>query len=114
LFDLDALNAIHHKFHDLLDRLGGHVDAISYCPHEDQAACACRKPKPGMLLQLAERFGAEPDDVVIIGNAVSDLPAARSFGARVMLVASRGQGTDQDTFAFENLGQAVRTLLQDG
>jgi D-glycero-D-manno-heptose 1,7-bisphosphate phosphatase len=111
LFDLDALNAIHHKFHDLLDRIGGHVDAINYCPHHPDAGCACRKPKPGMLLQLAERFGSDMRNVVVIGRADTDAPAASAAGARALLV--RSVAHTGSAASFHSLADAVKALLQE-
>jgi D-glycero-D-manno-heptose 1,7-bisphosphate phosphatase len=114
LFDLDALNAIHHKFHDLLDRLGGHVDAVSYCPHEQADGCGCRKPQPGMLLQLGERFGALPQETVMIGTSGADLDAARAAGMAALRVQRGGEGSPADVAAFDSLARAVAHLLQEG
>ena len=91
--DLDQLNAIHHKLHDLLDRLGGHVVAIAFCPHSPEAGCDCRKPATGMYLQLAERFDVPLDTVIVIGTRLADVTAAANLGARPMLI-STGNGAE--------------------
>ena len=62
LFDMTALNAMHDKMHKAVSQLGGRIDAVFFCPHAQDAGCACRKPLPGMLLEIAARF-----DVVLEG-----------------------------------------------
>ncbi len=51
LFDLATLNRIHARMHDMVQRQGGRIEAVFFCPHRSQDNCACRKPKPGMLLE---------------------------------------------------------------
>jgi D-glycero-D-manno-heptose 1,7-bisphosphate phosphatase len=119
LLDLDTLNAMHHKLHDLLDRIGGHVDVIAYCPHRDDEACDCRKPNPGMYRQIAERFGVELSGVPVIGDSRCDLEAARAVGARPILVRTgMGEPTEQvmgdlqaDIEVYDDLAHAVGALL---
>lgn len=120
LFDLDALNAIHQKFHDLLDRVGGHVDAISYCPHGAEDGCQCRKPRPGMYLQLAERFAADAADITVIGAADADQQAAAAIGARTLLLRSAPTGdaaprvsATTDAPLFDDLAHAIGALLSE-
>lgn len=118
-FDLDTLNAMHRKLHDQLDRLGGHVDAIAFCPHQAGDGCDCRKPSPGMLERIAERFGVEPANAVVIGDSLRDIQAARSAGARPLLVRTgKGRTTEQQLGddivhidVYDDLTQAVSALL---
>ena len=56
LFAIEDLNAMHAKLQRLLARVGGHVDAIFFCPHTPDAGCNCRKPRPGLLHAIAQRF----------------------------------------------------------
>ena len=86
LYDMDTLNAIHMKFHRLLAKVGGHVDAIFFCPHTDADGCRCRKPLPGMIEQISQRYG-----VPIVGDSVRDLVAGVSVGAEPHLVLT-GKG----------------------
>ena len=59
LFGMDTLNAIHDKMVKSLAQVGGRLDAIFFCPHAADSTCECRKPKPGLLLQIAERFNVD-------------------------------------------------------
>ena len=57
LFDMAALNAVHARMLKSLAAVGGRIDAIFYCPHAPDEGCACRKPEPGLLFQIQERYG---------------------------------------------------------
>ncbi|MEM6985451.1 MAG: D-glycero-beta-D-manno-heptose 1,7-bisphosphate 7-phosphatase [Pseudomonadota bacterium] len=91
LFDLGDLHAVHRKLHNALDSLGGRVDAILYCPHRDGDECDCRKPKPGMLHDVARRLDTELVNVPVVGDALRDMQAAMAVGARPYLVRT-GKG----------------------
>jgi D-glycero-D-manno-heptose 1,7-bisphosphate phosphatase len=91
LFDMATLNAIHDRMHKAVNQLGGRIDAIFYCPHAQDAGCACRKPLPGMLLEIAERFNVSLKDVPAIGDSLRDLQAAAAARAQPILVMT-GKG----------------------
>jgi D-glycero-D-manno-heptose 1,7-bisphosphate phosphatase len=55
LFDIETLIRIHETMQHQLAEVGGHVDAIFICPCHPKDNCECRKPKPGMLLDISER-----------------------------------------------------------
>src|SRR5450756_2364763 len=80
LFDMTTLNAIHDKMHKAVNQLGGRIDAVFFCPHAQDAGCACRKPQPGMLLEIAERFNVALAGVPAIGDSLRDLQAASAAG----------------------------------
>jgi histidinol-phosphate phosphatase family protein len=56
LFDMATLNAIHQKMHTSAQQVGADIDAVFFCPHTQDDNCDCRKPKPGMMLEIARRF----------------------------------------------------------
>jgi D-glycero-D-manno-heptose 1,7-bisphosphate phosphatase len=70
---------------------GGQIDRIVFCPHGPGEGCDCRKPAPGLLLQLGEHYGIDMAGVPFIGDAERDLDAARAIGARPVLVRT-GKG----------------------
>jgi D-glycero-D-manno-heptose 1,7-bisphosphate phosphatase len=91
LFDMTALNAIHDAMQRAVHQAGGRIDAIFFCPHAGDAACECRKPKPGMLLEIGRRMNTPLEDVPVVGDALRDLQAAAAVGARPVLVLT-GKG----------------------
>lgn len=93
LFGMDTLNAINDKMVRSLAQVGGRLDAIFFCPHAADSTCDCRKPRPGLLLQVAERFNVALDDVPCVGDGLRDLQAAAAAGARPYLVLT-GKGEE--------------------
>lgn len=86
-----SLSAIHDNMAASIREAGGRLDAIIHCPHSPADGCACRKPRPGMLLTLAQRFGLALDRSTFIGDNVTDLEAGRAAGVASILVAT-GEG----------------------
>jgi D-glycero-D-manno-heptose 1,7-bisphosphate phosphatase len=94
LFDMATLNAMHDKMHKAVNQLGGRIDAVFFCPHAQDAGCACRKPRPGMLLEIGERFNVSLAGVPAIGDSLRDLEAASAAGARpVLVLTGKGEKT---------------------
>lgn len=119
LFDIGTLNAIHEKLCRELARYGGSLDGIFYCPHSPEQDCECRKPKPGLLREIAKRFQADLNGVPSIGDSFRDIEAARQMGAIPMLVKT-GKGVrtlDQHVgelhgiAVFDDLAHAVDALV---
>lgn len=86
LIDVASLNAIHKRMLKQLAAVGGRIDAIFYCPHAPTEGCTCRKPMPGLLEQVAERFGIEMQGVPFVGDTLTDMQAAMSAGCVPHLV----------------------------
>jgi D-glycero-D-manno-heptose 1,7-bisphosphate phosphatase len=91
LFDLDVLNQIHDKMHQLVSRAGGLIEAVFFCPHGPDDGCDCRKPKPGMLREISLRLRTDLKDVPAVGDSLRDMQAAEAVGARPVLVRT-GKG----------------------
>ena len=80
LFDMAALNAVHAFMLKSLAALGGRIDAIFYCPHAADEGCNCRKPAPGLLHQIEERYGIALKGVPYVGDRLRDMQAAQAAG----------------------------------
>lgn len=90
-FDISTLNAMHDKLRRELAELGGHIDIIAFCPHPPEAGCDCRKPKPGMYLDIARRLDLPLAGAAVIGDSLRDLQAAQQVKAQPILVRT-GKG----------------------
>jgi D-glycero-D-manno-heptose 1,7-bisphosphate phosphatase len=62
------------------------VDDIRTCPHSQEAGCACRKPKAGMLRAAARRWGIDLRRSYMIGDRTSDIVAGQRAGCYTILV----------------------------
>jgi D-glycero-D-manno-heptose 1,7-bisphosphate phosphatase len=117
LLDMAALNAINDKMYKALAQMGGRIDALFYCPHPAEANCECRKPKPGMFLDIARRFNMDLTGVPAVGDSLRDLQASAAVGCQPILVLTgkgaktkAAGGLPPDTWVYEDLAAAVRAL----
>jgi D-glycero-D-manno-heptose 1,7-bisphosphate phosphatase len=119
LFEVSTLNAIHDKMHRALAQIGGRIDAIFFCPHAQEANCECRKPKAGLLEEIAKRFNVDLKGVPNIGDSLRDLQAAVAVHAAPILVLTgkgaktqREGGLPSGTQVFADLAEAVRSIVR--
>ena len=121
LFDQAALDTMHAKMLGLVHEAGGHISRIVFCPHGPNEGCDCRKPRPGLLEQLAKHFDTSLAGVPVVGDALRDLEAAAAAGARPVLVRSgKGRKTEAalpERFAgvavYDDLAAAARALVDE-
>jgi D-glycero-D-manno-heptose 1,7-bisphosphate phosphatase len=118
LFDMAALNAINEKMYKALAHVGGRIDALFYCPHPAEANCICRKPKPGMLEDVARRFNVSLAGVPSVGDSLRDLQAAvAGGGAPILVLTGKGAktqaagGLPEHTRVYPDLAEAVRAII---
>ena len=118
-----ALQSMHRKMRRLVEKAGGRVDDIFYCPHAPDAGCGCRKPATGMLEQIAREFtlSLSNQDCWFIGDSMTDLQAAQRFGCRPVLVRTGNGGITEarlaespipGTLVFDDLAAAATALLE--
>ncbi|MFT5644744.1 MAG: D-glycero-D-manno-heptose 1,7-bisphosphate phosphatase [Janthinobacterium sp.] len=119
LFDMTALNAIHQKMHGLAQQVGATIDAVFFCPHASVDNCACRKPKPGMFDEIAQRYKTSLKGVPAVGDSLRDLQAAYDSGCAPYLVltgkgeyTNAGGGLPPGTLIFPDLALMVESLLK--
>ena len=89
---IDTLNRIHTRMLEHVHQKGGEIDAIMICPHGPEDNCECRKPKPGMFLELAQRLKINLSGVPAVGDSLRDVEAALAAEALPVLVKT-GKGT---------------------
>jgi len=112
LLDIQTLNAIHDKMHQQLAIHGGHIESILFCPHTPEEHCVCRKPKPGLFLDLQERLNIQLHDVPVVGDSLRDLQAAQEVDATPVLVRTgNGEATLATAVGLDNI--AVYDSLAD-
>ena len=73
LVDMASVNAVHLRMNKLLARKGGRIDAVFFCPHTPEEACQCRKPLPGLMRDIALRYGADLSHVPMVADTLRDL-----------------------------------------
>jgi D-glycero-D-manno-heptose 1,7-bisphosphate phosphatase len=119
LYDEETLAAIHRHMHERVRAAGGELAGVYYCPHLPDAACNCRKPRPGLFRALERDLGVTVRDAPYIGDRFSDVEAAEGVGARPILVRT-GTGAATEPLlgnrvvsVFDDLWAAARSLLDE-
>ncbi len=80
LLSLEDAHRLHASVVDRLSRHGVTIQDSRLCPHLASDACACRKPKPGMILDLCKTHNMSPETSILIGDSPSDIDAALAAG----------------------------------
>lgn len=113
------LKAMHDKLEKLLQTRGAGIDGIFYCPHGPEANCICRKPKPGLLFQIAKQFQIDLSQTPLVGDNISDIQAAKMANAKPVLVRTgKGEYVMQhfpealDVPVYDDLAHFVRETLR--
>jgi D-glycero-D-manno-heptose 1,7-bisphosphate phosphatase len=103
-----ALQAIHARVRSEALAAGGRLDDFLICPHVPADQCACRKPKPGLLLEAATRYHLDLERCVFIGDSITDMQAAQAAGCAWLLVRTGRQGATLDsTLALLGIGHVT-------
>ncbi|UQD96764.1 D-glycero-alpha-D-manno-heptose-1,7-bisphosphate 7-phosphatase [Bradyrhizobium japonicum] len=83
------IRSLHIWMSEELAKIGAQVDAFEYCPHHPEASvklyrtsCTCRKPKPGMITNIMNRFPVDSARSFLIGDKFTDIEAANGAGIR--------------------------------
>lgn len=118
LFDVQMLNRINAKMHRLVNEAGGHIDAVFFCPHGPDSSCKCRKPEPGMVIEIAERYRLPAQQIMMVGDSLRDLESVAKVGGQAILVRSgKGKKTEkkgglpEGSLVFDNLAAVAAHLL---
>jgi len=90
------------------------IDTVKVCYHADADHCACRKPKPGMLLEAAEEMGIDFSNSYLVGDRWRDVEAGHAVGCRVLFVdyGYREKKPEKPYLSVKSLPEAVRIILR--
>ena len=97
---------------------GGRIKGVFMCPHKQGGSCNCRKPKPGLLLKAEKELGISLEGAYFVGDKLSDMEAAISFGCKPVLVKTgyglntlSAPGLPENLECFKDLAEFVRNFL---
>ncbi len=91
------------------------IDDIMICFHVDADQCACRKPKPGLLLDAAAKYGIDLHASYIVGDRWRDILAGQAAGCRTILVDHHGISQERPStpdHTVTSLSEAATFILQ--
>ncbi len=116
-----VLEDMHRRLRAAVAQAGGRIFDVFYCPHHPDAACDCRKPAPGMILQAASRHRIDPAGAIMIGDNAKDIACGRNAGCGATILVRTGSGLKaekelaakglQPTAVADDLANAVEMIL---
>ena len=86
------------------------LDEVAVCPHDDADRCTCRKPLPGMLTGLAERWSVDLAASYMVGDSWKDVEAGRAAACRTIYVGPPGQWRSPPDVVAGSLPEAVARI----
>ena len=114
--DLDKLNK---RMLAEIEKAGGKIDELYYCPHHDKDNCSCRKPKTGLIEQEIKKSAINLKDTYIIGDDRRDIEAGKNMGMKTVFVLSGKRSLEeakswpvQPEYIKKNLLETVEWILE--
>ena len=95
LISLESAQEINRRIVEKVEQSGGRIDNVYMCPHSPSQDCECRKPRPGLFNQAQEELSLDLAQSTMIGDALTDLMAAKAAGIGRMGLVLTGRGADQ-------------------
>jgi D-glycero-D-manno-heptose 1,7-bisphosphate phosphatase len=114
----DDVMKLHAFIEDELQKAGAHIDRFYFCPHHPEAPllqyktdCACRKPKPGMVLRALDDLGIDPKKSYMVGDSARDICAGKRAGLTSIRIS--GDADPLDTTSCEEKPDLVVKSLEE-
>ncbi|WP_188207276.1 D-glycero-alpha-D-manno-heptose-1,7-bisphosphate 7-phosphatase [Alkalibacillus aidingensis] len=104
----EMLDEIHKKMTEEIKEAGATIKEVKACIHKPHEGCECRKPKPGMILDLIDRYDIDPNQSYMIGDREVDLEAGNAAGVTSLMVDDESPLAHQ---SFNSLPEAVDWIL---
>ncbi len=119
--DFETLDLIHQKMETELGKHGAYIDDLFYCPHhpdkgfpgeraEYKIDCNCRKPKPGMIFQAAEKYNIDLANSYMAGDDNRDVQAGINAGCIPVFLSKEGHFENNSVIIFNNLRDFAESL----
>jgi len=101
---LKNLETIHFNLVETVNKNGGAILDIFYCPHKPDENCECRKPKPGLIVQAKEKYAIDLLSSVMVGDNAKDILCAKNAGCGSSVLVKSGLRQDvEPALAAENI-----------
>lgn len=117
-----TLAIMHDRLRELVQRSGGHIDHVAWCPHLPGEGCDCRKPGTGLLVQIRDALSLDTlDGSWLVGDSRTDLEAGHRAGCQLALVRTgNGRMTEEGlkmaplgtVDVFNSLSEFANAILQ--
>lgn len=112
MITLEKALAIHEIVLQLLAEHGIAIRDSRICPHVDVDECNCRKPKPGMILDLCTTYGINPTRTVMIGDSITDIQAGERSKGALQIYIGEPRSDLGDALCVPTVDMAIQEILR--
>lgn len=95
IINIDQMESIQNSLEKSLWEQGITINGTYFCPHHPEANCECRKPRPGLIFSAVEKHRIDLSQSWMIGDAYSDIEAAKNAGIQNTFLVRTGRGNKQ-------------------
>jgi histidinol-phosphate phosphatase family protein len=88
----EALDAIFKKMKKGVQKAGGRIKDVFFCPHTPEDNCACRKPEPGLILKACKQYNIDLEHSCMVGDSAKDIECALNAGCKETILVQTGNG----------------------
>jgi histidinol-phosphate phosphatase family protein len=112
-FSHEEFQVIQAKVLELLKPSGANFLETFVCPHVAADDCECRKPKPKLILDAAQKYDIDLASSFMVGDRLTDIITGVNAGTKTILVKTGLEPveTDQATFTAKNLLEAAQYIV---
>ena len=116
MMTLSQVDEVNAALSERLREAGVALERIYTCPHGWDDACACRKPRPGMLQTAADEFGIFLPRSIFVGDDIRDVEAGNAASTQTLFISDPddpefGHSSSRPTMGtFTDLADANETI----
>ncbi|WP_078554096.1 D-glycero-alpha-D-manno-heptose-1,7-bisphosphate 7-phosphatase [Bacillus alkalicellulosilyticus] len=107
------LGKVHKKLQAEIEKVGGVIDEIAYCPHKPEAGCLCRKPEAKMITDLAKKYQVSLKDSVMVGDREPDIYAGKKAGVHTVFIGKKKDNRAKADVVFPSLLAAAPWIIEE-
>jgi D-glycero-D-manno-heptose 1,7-bisphosphate phosphatase len=103
LFTAEAVEALNRRIEGYFKERGVYLEDTAFCPHHPEGKvpeyaieCSCRKPRPGMILDLARKYDLDLTKSYMVGDMLRDVEAGLAAGTQAVLIPPREHAASLD------------------
>ncbi|MCP3954756.1 MAG: D-glycero-beta-D-manno-heptose 1,7-bisphosphate 7-phosphatase [Desulfobacterales bacterium] len=87
---LETLEDIFTRLRTEVEKNGGRIHDIFFCPHTPEDGCSCRKPAAGLIEKAARAYGINVSATTLVGDSAKDILCARKAGCKQAVLVKTG------------------------
>lgn len=120
---MEVLEDMHGRLRRTVERTGGGIQDIFFCPHRPEENCPCRKPNPGLIQRARERYQLDLKQCIMVGDSAKDIETGIRAGCGATVLVKTGNGSAaqkelavkqlQPTVLATDLLDAARKIIAD-